>query len=365
MGKEEVVDGSVWVPEPQLRRFVVSVFRKLGVPSNDAKIATDVLLAADLRGIGSHGVARLPRYVTGVKSGSMTPRGASKIVKQTRATAVIDGGNGLGQVVARRGMELAIKKARGTAVGFVVVRNSNHFGIAGYYSMMALKAGMIGISSTNAAPLVVPTFGRTAVLGTNPISVAVPAGREEPFVLDMATSVVPRGTVEVYDRQGREMPHGWAVDTTGHSTTSSKAVLDALAKRLGGGLLPLGGEGEKFSGHKGYGLALLVDILCGALPGAATALDVYGDEEAANVGHFFGAIDVRAFRPLPAFKRDMDKLLRTLREAPKADGHERIYVHGRRALQWSGIGGRRGSPSAPRSWSPSEKSGTRSRFRSG
>src|SRR2546426_746300 len=332
MGKEEVVDGSVWVPEPQLRRFVVSVFRKLGVPSNDAKIATDVLLAADLRGIGSHGVARLPRYVTGVKSGSMTPRGASKIVKQTRATAVIDGGNGLGQVVARRGMELAIKKARGTAVGFVVVRNSNHFGIAGYYSMMALKAGMIGISSTNAAPLVVPTFGRTAVLGTNPISVAVPTGTEEPFVLDMATSVVPRGTIEVYDRQGKEMPLGWAVDPTGHSTTNPRIVLEALAKRLGGGILPLGGEGETFSGHKGDGLALLVDILCGALPGAGTALDVYADERAANVGHFFGAIDVRAFRPLPAFKRDMDKLLRTLRESPRAEGHDHIYVHGEKSF---------------------------------
>ena len=332
MGKEEVVEGSARIPERVLRRFTVAIFRKLGVTARNATIAADVLIAADLRGIGSHGVARLPRYVTGIKNGSMVPRAVGRIVKQTRATALLDGGNGLGQVVARQGMQIAIRKARQTAVGFVGVRNSNHFGIAGYYSMMALKAGMIGIASTNAAPLVVPTFGRTAILGTNPISVAVPAGREEPFVLDMATSVVPRGTIEVYDRQGREMPHGWAVDTTGHSTTSPKAVLDALAQRLGGGILPLGGEGEKFSGHKGYGLALLVDILCGALSGAATALDVYGDEEAANVGHFFGAIDVRAFRPLPAFKRDMDKLLRTVREAPKADGHERIYVHGEKSF---------------------------------
>jgi len=228
-------------------------------------------------------------------------------------------------------MELAIRKARQTAVGFVAVRNSNHFGIAGYYSMMALKAGMIGIASTNAGPLVVPTFGRNAVLGTNPISVAVPTGREEPFVLDMATSVVPRGTIEVYDRQGKEMPLGWAVDATGRSTADARAVLEALAKRLGGGILPLGGEGEEFSGHKGYGLALLVDILCGALPGAATGLDVYANERAANVGHFFGSIDVRAFRPLNGFKRDMDKLLRTLRESPKAEGHDRIYVHGEKS----------------------------------
>ncbi|OGS50449.1 MAG: malate dehydrogenase [Euryarchaeota archaeon RBG_16_68_12] len=332
MGKEEVVEGSVWVPEPRLREFVTVVFRRLGVPLREARVTAEVLTAADLRGIGSHGVARLPRYVGGIKSGAIVPKDPSKIVKQTRVTALIDGGNGLGQVVGRRAMDLAVKKAREGALGFVAVRNSNHFGIAGYYSMMALKAGMIGIASTNAAPLVVPTYGRNAVLGTNPISVAVPTGSEEPFVLDMATSVVPRGTIEVYDRQAKEMPLGWAVDTTGRSTSSPKAVLEALAKRLGGGILPLGGEGEEFSGHKGYGLALLVDILCGALPGAATGLDVYGNEKAANVGHFFGAIDVRAFRPLREFRRDMDRLLRTLRESPKADGHDRIYVHGEKSF---------------------------------
>ncbi|TLZ69929.1 MAG: Ldh family oxidoreductase [Methanobacteriota archaeon] len=348
MGKEEVIEGSIWVPEPGLRAFTVAVLRRLGVPAADAKVAADVLMAADLRGIGSHGVARLPRYVTGIKGGSIVPKGSSRTVKQTRATALVDGGNGLGQVVARRGMELAIRKARQTAVGFVAVRNSNHFGIAGYYSMMALKAGMIGLASTNAAPLVVPTFGRTAVLGTNPISVAVPTGGDEPFVLDMATSVVPRGTIEVYDRQAKEMPHGWAVDTTGHSTTKPRAVLEALAKRLGGGILPLGGEGEEFSGHKGYGLALLVDILCGALPGAATGLDVYADEDAANVGHFFGAIDVRAFRPLNAFKRDMDKLLRTLRDSPKAQGHDHIYVHGEKSFAMERERRAKGIPLGPK-----------------
>ena len=348
MGKEEIVEGSTWVAELRLREFVVKVFRRLGVPARDARTTSDALVAADLRGIGSHGVARLPRYVSGIKAGSIVPKDASRIVKQTRATVLIDGGNGLGQVVGRKAMELAIRKARETAVGFATVRNSNHYGIAGYYSMMALRAGMIGISSTNAAPLVVPTFGRTSVLGTNPISVAVPAGTEEPFVLDMATSVVPRGTIEVYDRQGKEMPLGWAVDPTGHSTTNPRIVLEALAKRLGGGILPLGGEGETFSGHKGYGLALLVDILCGALPGAGTALDVYADERAANVGHFFGAIDVRAFRPLPAFKRDMDKLLRTLRESPRAEGHDHIYVHGEKSFAMERERRAKGIPLGPK-----------------
>src|SRR2546425_10424376 len=162
MGKEEVVEGSIWVPEPRLRGYVVSVFRKLGVPASDAKIATDVLVAADLRGIGSHGVARLPRYVAGIKGGSIVPKGSTKIVKQTRATALLDGGNGLGQVVARRGMEIAIKKARATAVGIVAVRNSNHFGIAGYYSRMAPKAGVIAIPFADARPLVAPQVAAAA-----------------------------------------------------------------------------------------------------------------------------------------------------------------------------------------------------------
>jgi LDH2 family malate/lactate/ureidoglycolate dehydrogenase len=348
LGKEEVVEGSIWVAEPALRAFTEGVFRKLGVPAREAKVTADVLIAADLRGIGSHGVARLPRYVSGIKNGSIVPKTASRIVKQTRATALMDGGNGLGQVVGRKAMELAITKARGTAVGFVTVRNSNHYGIAGYYSMMALKAGMIGISMTNTAPLVVPTYARISVLGTNPISVAVPTGTEPPFVLDMATSVVPRGSIEVYDRQGKEMPLGWAVDETGRGTANPKAVLEALAKRLGGGLLPLGGEGEEFSGHKGYGLALLVDILCGVLPGAATGLDVYGNEKAANVGHFFGAIDVRAFRPLREFKRDMDHLLTMLRESPKAEGHDRIYVHGEKSFAMERERRAKGIPLGPK-----------------
>lgn len=348
MGKEEVVEGSIWVPESALRGYVVAIFRGLGVPARDATITTDVLLAADRRGIGSHGVARLPRYVSGLKAGTILPRDSSKVVRQTRATALLDGGNGLGQVVGVKAMKLAIQKARAASVGFVTVRNSNHYGIAGYYSMMALRAGMIGIASTNTAPLVVPTYGRISVLGTNPISVAVPTGTEPPFVLDMATSVVPRGSIEVYDRQGKEMPLGWAVDATGRGTTNPKAVLEALAKRLGGGLLPLGGEGEEFSGHKGYGLSLLVDILCGVLPGAATGLDVYANEKAANVGHFFAAIDVRAFRPLREFKRDMDHLLTMLRESPRAEGQDRIYVHGEKSAAYEAQRRAKGIPLGPK-----------------
>jgi len=320
------------VSEGALRRFCEEALKKLGVPAGDARTTTDVLVTADLRGIESHGVARLGRYVAGLKKGFMRPTDQSRIIKETKATALVDGGQSLGQVVGRKGMDLAIKKARDTAVGVVAVRNSNHYGIAGYYSLMALEHNLVGVSTTNAGPLVVPTFGRTAILGTNPISLAAPALKEKAFVLDMATSTVPRGKVEVYNRLGKPMPHGWAVDETGRSSTDPKRVLNALANRLGGGLLPLGGEGEDLGGHKGYGLALMVDVLSGVLSGAATGLQVYADEQRPNVGHFFMALDPAAFRPLDEFRRDMDRLARELKDSPKAHGQDRIYVHGEKSF---------------------------------
>src|SRR5688572_7416031 len=183
------------VSEKALRQFCEQVLMKLGVPAADARVTTDVLVVADLRGIDSHGVARLGRYVKGLKEGTMKAKDESRVVKETTATALVDGGRSLGQVVGKKGMDLAIEKARDTAIGIVTVRNSNHYGIAGYYSLMALEHNLIGVSMTNSGPLVVPTFGRTSVLGTNPISLAAPAMKEKAFVLDMATSTVPRGKV--------------------------------------------------------------------------------------------------------------------------------------------------------------------------
>jgi LDH2 family malate/lactate/ureidoglycolate dehydrogenase len=267
--------------------------------------------------------------VDGLRKGIMVSSDQSKVVKETATTALIDGGKSLGQVVGHRGMALAIEKAKRSGTGFVSVRNSNHYGIAGYYSMMALEQGCIGISMTNAAPLVVPTFGRDAILGTNPISIALPADGE-PFVLDLATSVVPRGKIEVYDRQNKVMPAGWAVDTRGRGTTDAKTVLAGLVQRSGG-ILPLGGEGEEHSGHKGYGLALAVELLCAALSGASFSLQTYGVERA-DIGHFFGAIDIEAFRPLADVKRDARAILDQLRHSPKADGHDRIYTHGEKGF---------------------------------
>ncbi len=330
---------SIRVPPDRLREFVTRVFVALGVPQEDSAITADVLVEADLRGIDSHGVARLRRYVQGIRDGVMVPRPEIRVVHETPATALIDGGAGLGQPVGVRAMRLAIEKAKAVGAGFVAVRNSNHYGIAGYYAMMALEEGnLIGISMTNADVLVVPTFGRDAMLGTNPIAVAAPAGKERPFVLDMATSTVPRGKLEVYDRLGKAMPIGWATDERGLDTTDAGRVLRNLKNRAGGGLLPLGGAGELLSGHKGYGLALLVDILSGVLPGAGYADTIYprtpdGKPLPANVGHFFGALRIDGFRPEEEFRATMDDIIRRLKDSPKAEGQTRIYIHGEKEFE--------------------------------
>ena len=319
------------VTKDDLTRFCVAVLEKLGVPRRDAEIVAEVLVVADLRNKGSHGVARFGRYVDGLKKGVMVPTDRSKIVRETATTALIDGGASLGQVVGHRAMELAIRKAKEHGTGFVTVRNSNHYGIAGYFALMAVPEGCIGLSVTNTAPLVVPTFGRDAILGTNPIAVAMPADGE-PFVFDAATSVVPRGKLEVYDRQSKAMPLGWAVDARGKGTTNAEEVLSNLGKNRGGGILPLGGEGEEFSGHKGYGLAMLVELFSSLLAGGAFGLGTFSEGGSANIAHFFGAIRVDAFRPLPEFKRDVRKFLDEIRNGPKAEGRDRIYTHGEKGF---------------------------------
>ncbi|MGD1996431.1 MAG: Ldh family oxidoreductase [Anaerolineae bacterium] len=341
----------VWA-EP-LRDFCVRVFAKMGVSEEDASIIADVLVTADLRGIDSHGVARLRRYVKGLRDGMMIAQPAVEVVTETPATALIDAGSGLGQPVSYRAMEKAIQKALDVGAGFVTVRNSNHFGIAGYYSMMALEHDCIGISMTNAAVLVVPTFARDAMLGTNPISVAAPADQERAFVLDMATSTVPRGKLEVYQRLEKPIPLGWATDETGEPTADTERVLENFKARAGGGLLPLGGAGELLGGHKGYGLSLWVDVFCAVLSGAAYANLVYpkasdGKPLPSKIGHFFGAWRVDAFRPREEFKMAMDDLQRRLKSAPKAEGEERIYIHGEKEFEEAERRSREGIPLNPK-----------------
>jgi L-2-hydroxycarboxylate dehydrogenase (NAD+) len=343
------------VPAGSLRSLCLHVFQKMGVPLEDARIAADVLVTADLRGVDSHGVARLDSYVDDLRDGVALARPPVRTLHETAITALIDAGAGLGHPVSYRAMEMALQKALDAGAGFAAVRNSNHYGIAGYYAMMALERDCIGISLTNAFGLVIPTFGRTAILGTNPISVAVPAGRERPFVLDMATSTVPYGKLEIYERLERSIPPGWAVDATGAPATDPRAVMESLRVQagVGGGLLPLGGVGELLGGHKGYGLALLVDILCGVLPGALYADLGYprapdGTPLPTGVGHFFGALRVDAFRPLAGFKVAMDDLQRRLKAAPTAAGQDRIYVHGEKEFEQAERRARAGIPLNPR-----------------
>jgi LDH2 family malate/lactate/ureidoglycolate dehydrogenase len=322
----------------KLRSFCSDVLERLGVSSKDAKVTADVLVEADLRGIDSHGVARLSRYVSGIQQGMMKPKANPRVVHETSVTATIDGDAGLGQPVSYRAMQLAIAKAREHSLGFVAVRNSNHFGIAGYYAMMTLTEDMIGICTTNTEVLVVPTFARNALLGTNPIAIAVPAGKERPFVLDMSTATVTRGKLEVYARLEKPIPLNWATDEGGVATDDPDHVLQSIMKRDGGGLLPLGGSLEESGGHKGYGLALAVEIFSAVLPGALYANRVYpkakdGKPLPSGIGHFFGAMRIDAFRSKEDFKRDIDDLIHRLKDAPKAKGAKRIYIHGEKEFE--------------------------------
>lgn len=325
------------VNDEKLTNFTSQIFQKLGISKEDSDVTADVLVASDLRGIPSHGVARLKRYYDGIKNGLMIPDAKPTVEKESPSTASINANNGLGQPAGYFGMNLAIKKAKQTGLGFVTVGHSNHYGIAGYYSMMALEEGnLIGISMTNSAPLVVPTFSKDMLIGTNPISIAAPTAKERPFVLDMATSVVPRGKFEVYERESKPVPAGWAVDEQGVPSTDTKKIVDNMAKTLGGGILPLGGAGELLSGHKGYGMSLMVDILSGVLAGAKFGPFVKantGGEKFIDVGHFFGVMKIDNFTDLNEFKNTMDKMIQTLKGSQKAKGENRIYIHGEKEFE--------------------------------
>ncbi len=299
------------------------------VPELDARIAADVLLSADLRGINSHGVIRLHSYYgDGLRNRQIDPHSPLKVIKESPSTLALDGGNGLGPVVAYRAMSRCIKMADDTGIAITTVRNSNHFGIAGYYAMMALSEDMIGVSLTNSQPLVAPTYGLNRAIGTNPIAVAIPAGKEKPYVLDMATSIVPLGKVTVHQKTGQEIPQGWGINQRGELTEDPAEVINH------GALLPLGGPAE-LRGYKGYGLSLLVDLLSGVLAGAAFGKGVGrpADDRNADVGHFFAAIKIENFRPVDYFKADMDDYIQSLKGTPRLPGQDRIYIHGEKEFE--------------------------------
>ncbi len=330
----------------QLFDFTNSVFQKIGCSPEHAHTATTTLLSADLRGIDSHGIARLSGYVRlwEVKRVNATPD--IKIIHETPSTAVVDGDSGLGLVVAPFAMQIAIEKAKKVGTGWVSVQNSNHFGIAGYHAMMALQYDMMGIAMTNASPLVAPTFSIDKMLGTNPICVAAPAGKEPAFVADLATTTAANGKLEILQRKNLETPTGWVQDKEGNESH------DPHILKKGGALLPLGGDREHGS-HKGYALGAIVDIFSALLSGANYApwvppfpayVPMPAQQPGKGIGHFLGAMRIDAFRPADEFKKDMDHWIQGFRSCKTIPGEEKVLVPGDPEREYEAIRSRDGIP---------------------
>lgn len=326
----------------ELEGFIVDTFLAIGCPDEDARLAADVLIKADLRGIDSHGIARLIGYVRLWEVGRVNPKPKIRIVHETPSTAVIDGDRGLGLVVAPKAMEIAMQKAREVGTGWVSVRNSNHFGIAGYHSMMALGQDMVGVAMTNASPLVAPTFATERMLGTNPIAVAIPAKDQPPFVADLATTTAANGKLEILQRKNQEAPYGWIQDKEGNPSKNPHQLKD------GGALLPLGGDREHGS-HKGYALGSIVDIFSAVFSGAnygpwappfVSFLPLAEDQVGEGLGHFLGAMRIDAFRPADDFKSHMDNWISRFRNTEAVEGKQVLIpgdpereMHAKRAAE--------------------------------
>ncbi|MEY8000562.1 Ldh family oxidoreductase [Clostridium sp. Mt-5] len=316
-----------------LKKLCHIVFEKFGFSQEDSKTITDVLLLSDLFGIESHGIQRLVKYYSEIKQGLIIVDSSPKIIKETPISAVIDGQAGMGQLTGKRAMNLAIQKARASGIGMVSVRNSNHYGIAGYYAKMAEEAGLMGISMTNSPAVIVPTFGKEAMLGTNPIALSMPA-EPYPFLMDMATSVVTRGKIEVYNKKQEPLPLGLALNKDGEDTTDPYDILYNVPKKLGGGLLPLGGSKELTGGHKGYGFALAVEIFTAILSDGATGNYVHLDGSGGSgTCHYLCAIDYGIFGDKKSIENRLSKYLNELRNSKKAKGAVRIYTHGEKEVE--------------------------------
>ncbi|HTD63434.1 MAG TPA: Ldh family oxidoreductase [Verrucomicrobiae bacterium] len=309
-------------PPEQLFDFTVRAFRHFGVPEEDARTAATVLQAADLRGIDSHGVARLHSYVDMLTLGRIDPTAKVTIVRESPSTATVDGGNGLGLVVGPKANAIAMDKALAAGSGWVSVRNSNHFGIAGYYVLQALERDLIGWAMTNTTRLVAPLWGSERMIGTNPIAIAFPGLEEPAIVIDMATTAAAYGKIEIARRAGKPIPTGWAIDGSGATTTDPNAMIE------GGAMLPLGSDRDR-GGHKGYALAVMVDVLSAVLSGAnwgpfvppfALRQEIPTRSVGKGIGHFFGALRIDAFIDKTEFKKQIDDLIRTLRTTRPAPG---------------------------------------------
>lgn len=308
-----------------LNKFCTDAFSRFGFNAEESKIITDVLLLSDVYGIESHGTQRISRYHKSIVNGEILIDKKPEIVKETPVSAVVDGHDGMGQLIGHYSMTLAIKKAKENGIGMVVAKNSNHYGIAGYYAKMACDEGLIGISMTNTAPLMVPTFGSKSMLGTNPLAISMPAD-PYPFFFDAATTVITRGKVEVYNKLEKPMPEGWAIDSTGNVSTDAARVISDLKVKTGG-ILPLGGATEKMGSHKGYGFGMIVELFTGIIGLSNTSAHTYVDGKG-KISHSFMAINPEIFGDPEAIKAHLSEYLEELRNSPKAEGQLRIYTHG-------------------------------------
>jgi len=323
--------GYVKIQYETLKTFSNAVFEKMGFCPSDAAIITDVLLASDMYGIESHGVQRMVLYYKTIKNGRIHMDSKWEIVHETPLSAVIDNHFGVGQLVGHFAMNLAIEKAKKSGIGIISVRNSNHYGIAGYYAKMACKEGLIGFSSTNSEAIMVPTYGRMAMLGSNPIAIAVPA-KPYDFFFDAATTVVTRGKVEVYNKKGTPLPEGWTLGANGLPSTDAPSILKNINEKRGGGILPLGGATEQYGGHKGYGWGMVAELFSSVLSMGLTSNHTHIGPVGGTC-HCFAAMDPALFGNPEEIKEHFSTFLQELRDSPKAEGQTRIYTHGEKEVE--------------------------------
>lgn len=314
----------------ELDRFCKDAFVKFGFKEEEAGIITDVLLLSDLYGIESHGTSRLVKYHKDILNGYIDINAKPETVFETPVSAVIDAHDAMGQVVSHYANQLAIEKAKKVGMAFVTVRNSTHYGIAGYYAKMAADQGLIGISVTNTTAIMVPTFGRQAMLGSNPLAISCPA-EPYPFLFDASTSVVTRGKVEVYNKLEKPLHDGWAMDSTGEPSTDAAEVFDCILNHKGGGILPLGGYAEASGSHKGYGYGMLVELLS-SIVSMGTTSDKTNTGGKSGICHGFIVIDPKIFGDSEGIKQHLSNYMEALRNSPKAAGHDRIYTHGEKEI---------------------------------
>lgn len=335
-----MTDTNIYWDFESVSRFMQDAFVALGVPPHEAAVCAEVLITADKRGIDSHGVGRFkPIYVDRILDGIQRPISEVEVVREGPTTAVIDGHDGMGHYISHVANQMAIDKAKKYGMGMTVVRNSTHYGAACYYPLKAIEHGMIGFTGSNARPSIAPTFGVENLLGTNPMTWGMPSDDDFPFMIDGATSVTQRGKIEVYQREGRALPPGWVIGEDGTARTDTEQVLVDLVKGTAA-LTPLGGLGEEQGGYKGYGYAMVIEILCSALQQgsylkALLGFDENGKKRPYHLGHFFMVIDVNAFTELDKFKATVGDICRQMRDSKKAPGAERIYTPGEKEhLAW-------------------------------